>query len=68
MKADLTQLNSDVDKLDINNLKNLPSELSSFKGKADKLDTGKFETTPLDLSKLSDVVKMMSLKRLNITN
>ena len=34
--------------------------------KKDKLDIEKLETTLVDLSKLSNVVKMMLLKRLNI--
>ena len=39
-----------------------------MKNKVDKLDIGKLETTPVNLSKPSDVVKMMSLKRLNMMN
>ena len=39
-----------------------------MKNKVDKLDIGKLETTPGKLSKLSNVVKMMLLKRLNIKN
>ena len=35
-----------------------------MKNKFDKLHFGKFETTPVDLSTLSNVVKMMLLKRL----
>ena len=37
-----------------------------MKTKVDKLDTGKLESTPVDLSKLSNAVKMMLLKRLNM--
>ena len=55
-KTDLANLKSDVDKLDIDKLKNVPSNLSSLKSKVGKLDIGKLETTPVDLSKLSDVV------------
>ena len=55
-KTDLTYLESDVDKLEIDKLKNVPSDLSSLKSKVDKLDTGKLETTPVDLSKLSNLV------------
>ena len=68
VKNDLANLKSDVDKLDINKLKNVPNGLSSSKSKLVKLDIGKIETTPSDLSKLSNVVKNMSLKRLNIMN
>ena len=39
-----------------------------MKSKIDKLDIGKLETTPVDLSKTSNAVKLMSLKRLNISN
>ena len=57
-KADLVHLKSDVDKLDTDKLKNIPSGLSSLKNKVDKLDIGKLETTPVDLSKLRDAVKI----------
>ena len=66
-KTDLAHLKSDVDKLDIDKLKNVPSGLNSLKSKVDKLDFGKLETTPLDLSKLSKVVKN-DVKRVNIMN
>ena len=39
-----------------------------LKSKVDKLDIGKLETTSVNLSKLSDVVKMKLLKRLDIIN
>ena len=55
--VDLASLKSNVDKLDIDKLKNLPAGLRSLKRKIDKLDIEKLETTPCDLSKLSDVVK-----------
>ena len=44
------------------------ADLASLKSDIDKLDIGKLETTLVYLSKLSDEVKMKSLKRLNITN
>ena len=56
-KTDLANLKSDVDNLDIDNLKNVPSGLNTLKSKVDKLDIGKLETTLVDLSKLSNVVK-----------
>ena len=52
-KAALAYLKSDMDKLDTDKLKNVPSGLSSLKSKVDKLDIGKSETAPVDLSKLS---------------
>ena len=38
MKTDLANLKSDVDKLDIGKLKNVPSGLSNLKSKVDKLE------------------------------
>ena len=55
--TDLTNLKSDVDKLDIDELKNVPRGLNSLKSTFYKLDIGKLENTPLDLSNLSYVVK-----------
>ena len=62
-KVDLASLKSNIDKLDIDKLKNVPSGLSSLKSKVDKLDIGKLETTPVDLSKLSNVVKNDVVKK-----
>ena len=60
-KYDLVSLKAEVDKLDIDKLKIVPTNLSNLKNKVDKLDIGKLESTPADLSKLSnsknDVVK-----------
>ena len=61
MIFDLEYLKSDVDKLNIDKLRNVPNNLSNLKSKVDKL-VGKFESTPVDLSKLNnsgknDVVK-----------
>ena len=46
----------------------LKTNLASLKTKVDKLDIDKLAPVPVDLSKLSDVVKMMLLKRLFIIN
>ena len=62
-KADLANLKSDGDKLDIDELKNVPSDLSNLKSKVDKLDIGKLETTPVELSKLSDIARKSCWKR-----
>ena len=67
-KTDLANLKSDVDKLDIDKLTNVPSGFSNLKNKVDKLDIGNLETTLVALSKLSNAVKMMLLKRLNLMN
>ena len=47
-----------VDKLDIDKLKNVPTNLSSLKSKVDQLDADKLVPLPVDLSKLIDVVKI----------
>ena len=62
-KVDLASLKSNVTKLDIDKLKNVPSNLSNLKSKVDRLDADKLIPVPFDLSKLSDVVKMMLLKK-----
>ena len=60
-KTDLASLKSDVDKLDIDKFKNVPTNLSSLKSKADELD--KLVPVPVDLSKLRDVVKNDVVKK-----
>ena len=40
-KIDLNNLKSDLDKLDIDKLKNVPTNLSNLKTKVDKLDVDK---------------------------
>ena len=62
-KSDLVSLKAEVDKLDIDKLKSIPTNLSNLKSKLDKLDIGKLETTPVDLSKLSNVVKNNVVKK-----
>ena len=47
-------------------MKNVPSNLSNLKIKVDKLDVDKLVPASIDLSKLSDVVKMMLLKKMYI--
>ena len=62
-KIDLGGLKSNVDKLDIDKLKNVPTNLKS---KVDKLDVDKLIHVIIDLSKSSDVVKMMLLKKMYV--
>ena len=62
-KTDLASLKSNVDKLDIDKSKNVPSNFSNLKNKLDKLDTEKLETIPVDLSKISDIVKNDVVKK-----
>ena len=63
-KTDLANLKPDVDKLDIDKLKNVPSGLSNLKSIVDKLDVDKLIPVPVDLSKLSYVGKKMLLKKM----
>ena len=56
-KVDLANLKSNVDKLDIDKLKNIPTNLRNLKSKVDKLDIDKLVPVSVDLSKLSYVVK-----------
>ena len=46
----------------------LKSNLASLKTEVNKLDVDKLVLDPADLSKLSDVVKMMMLKKLSVIN
>ena len=61
-KTDLANLKSDVDKLDIDKLEQVPIGLNSLKSKVDKLVVDKLVPVPADLSKLSDVVKNDAVK------
>ena len=63
-KTDLANLKLNVDKLDIDKLKNVPINLSNLKSNADKVDVYELLLVPVDLSKLSDVVKMMLLRKI----
>ena len=68
IKTDLANLKPDVDKLNIDKLKDVPNNLSNLKSKVDKLDVDKLVPFPVDLSQLIDVVKMKLLKILNLIN
>ena len=57
LKTSLSNLKTEVDKLDINKLKSLSNNLSILKTKVDKLDIDKLLPLPADLSKLSNLVK-----------
>ena len=71
-KVHLASLKSNVDKLDIDKLKNVPTGLSNLKAKVDHLDIDKLARVPVDLSKLSNVVKYdvvkIDIKNANIKN
>ena len=64
-KGDNISFNSWIDRRD---RINAPTNLSNLRIKVDKLDADKSAPVPVNLVKLSDVVKMMLLKRLNIVN
>ena len=61
--VDLARLKSNVDKLDIDKFKNVPTNLSNLKSKVDKLDVDKLVPAHVDLGKLSDVVKIDVVKK-----
>ena len=63
----LANLKSDVNKLDIDKLKNVPTNLGNLKSKIDKLDVDKLVPVPVDLSKLSDIEKNDVIKK-NVYN
>ena len=60
-KIDLAHLKSSGDKLDIDELKNVPTKLSNIKSEADKFNVDKLVIVPNDLSDVvkNDVVKKM---------
>ena len=47
-KVDLSNLKSNVDKLDIDKLKNAPNDFRNLKRKIDKLDVDKLLPVPVD--------------------
>ena len=62
-KTGLANLKSDVDKLDIDKLKNIPINLNTLKSKVDELDVDELVPVPVDLSKLSHEVKNDVVKK-----
>ena len=56
----------DVDKIDIDGLKNVRNNFNNLKSKVDKLYFDKLVPVPVNLSKLSDVVKIMLLKKIYV--
>ena len=65
-KVDLANSKSNVNRLDIDQLKNVPTNLINLKSKVNKLDMDKLVPSPSDLSKLNNVIKMMLLKKMYI--
>ena len=62
-KINLARLKSNVNKLDIDKLKNVPSNLSNLKSKVDKLAVDQLLPVTVDLSKLSDVINSDVIKK-----
>ena len=57
-----SHLKSIIDKLYIDEAKNVWRNLRNSESKVDQLHVGKLPTVPVDLSKLSDVVKKIVVK------
>ena len=62
-KVDLASLKSNIDKLDIDKLKNVLHNLKNLKSKVDQLNVDKLVPVLVDLSKLSNVVKKDVVKK-----
>ena len=62
-KVDLANLKSNVDKLDIDKLKNVLTNLNNLKSKVNKLDVDKLVPDPVVICKLSHVVKNDVVKK-----
>ena len=56
-------MKSNLDKLDVDELKNIPTNLSNLKSKVDKLGIDKLVPVPVDLIRLCDVVKNDVVKK-----
>ena len=75
-RKDFIVLKAEVNKLDIDNLVNVPTSSNNLKTKLDDLDVGKLKTVPVDLKKLCDVgdnefvknTKFNTLKTTVLTN
>ena len=65
LKSNLASLKTEVDKLNIDNLKSLPNKLINLKSKVDKLNIDKLAriSISVDLSKLSNVVMIEDVKK-----
>ena len=61
-KVDLANLKSNVDELDVDKFKNVPTNLSSLAIKVDKLHVDKLVPVPVELSKINDALKNDVLK------
>ena len=66
--SDLAVKKGFIDKLDINNLTNVPTSLNNLKTKENDLDVGNLKTVLVDLEKLNDEVDNEVLKTRNSTH
>ena len=66
IKFDLGNFKSNVNKLDIDKLQNLLTNLSTWKGEVDKLDMDKLVPAPVDVSKLRDALNNDVVKKIYI--
>ena len=57
-------LNSNADKLNIDKLKNVPTNLNNLKSEVDKLVIDELVPVCVDLSKLRDIVEILKIKYL----
>ena len=62
-KVVLSHLKSDVDKLDVDKFKNIPTNLNNLKSKVSRLNVDKLVPVPIDLNKISHVVKNDVVKK-----
>ena len=49
-------MNDEIDRLDINELVNVPTDLNNLKAKVDNSDVGNLGTVPINVKKLKDLV------------
>ena len=64
--VDLANIKRDIDKLDIDKLKNVTTNSRNLESKVDKLDVDKLVPVPVDLSRLGDLVKTDVVKKVYI--
>ena len=62
-KSDLASLKAEIDKLGVDKLKNIPTNLSNSKSKVDKLDIDKLVPILVDLSYINNVAKNDVVKK-----
>ena len=62
----MASFKSNVEQLDNDKLRNVPTNLSSLKSKVDKLDIDELVPVAVDLSKLSEEVKDDVVKKMHI--